>query len=170
MNNATTHARQLIQAIDAIAATNEELANLASHQRSAIAAMRHEDIHAIVQKQKLVGHTLADAEDKRRQAARDLTQSLGLHASTDIQDLARALGTIEPTLGQALLDAATRARHAIIDCQRQQGVVHAAATSIVAHLDGLARQVLAHLNKAGVYAATGAIAPARIPRGVDIVS
>lgn len=170
MTNPKAPAQQLIDAIDAIAHANNELAELARRQRRAIAAMHADEVRDIVARQRLVGHALADAEDKRKIAAHALASAMSLPKATAIHDLARALAAYEPTLGPALVDAAKRARHAILECQREQRVVHAAASGVASHLEGLARQVLAHLNKAGVYAATGAIARATLPRGVDIVS
>lgn len=170
MNEQATHANELLEAIRAIAQANEQLAELARQQRSAIASMQAQEVQNIVARQRLVGHALADAEDKRRHAADTLARSMVLPTQTNINDLARALSAHDAATGRSLLDEADRARSAILECQREQRVVHHAASSIVAHLDGLARQVMAHLNKAGLYAASGSIAATSVPRGIDLVS
>lgn len=161
---------RLIVAIDAITRANEALAELAAEQRGAISKMRSPDVGAIVARQREVGRELANAEEARRRETQHLCRALGLPDKASITDLSRAVGAHDRDVGQALADAASKARQAIQDCQKQQRVVHAAASGVVAHLDGLARQVHARLNQAGVYAASGALAGGQMLRGVDCVS
>ncbi len=161
---------RLIVAIEAIARANEELGELATEQRIAISKMQSPDVAAIVARQREVGRELADAEEARRRETGHLCRALGLPTGASIADLSRAVGAHDREVGQALAEAAGRARQAILDCQKRQRVVHAAATGVVAHLDGLARQVMARLNQAGVYAASGSLAGGQTPRGVDLVS
>lgn len=163
-------AERLVAAIDAIAATNATLAQLATEQRRAISAMRSQEVGAIVARQREVGRELADAEEARRQVAADLCAALKLPKGAALADLARAVGAHDRGAGRSINESADHARRAILECQRANGVVHAAATGVVAHLDGLARQVLARVNRAGVYAASGALAGGAAPRGVDLVS
>jgi hypothetical protein len=163
-------AGRLIAAIDAIARTNEALGELATEQRKAISKMRSPDVGAIVARQREIGKSLADAEEARRRETAHLCRALGLPTSASIADLSRAVGAHDRAIGQTLAEAAVRARQAILECQKRQRVVHAAATGVVAHLDGLARQVMARLNQAGVYASSGALAGEHTPRGVDLVS
>lgn len=163
-------ANRLVIAIDAIARANEALGGLALEQRQAITRMKSQDVGEIVSRQREVGRELADAEESRRHAVVSLCQALGLPKSASMADLSRAVGAHDRRVGQALSDAADHARRAILACQRDQRVVHAAASGVVAHLDGLARQVLAHMNRAGVYASSGAMAGGPAPRGVDLVS
>lgn len=143
---------------------------LAAEQRAAISKMRSHDVGALVARQREAGRALADAEEARRREAKALCRALGLPESASVSDLARAVSAHDTIVGQALGSAADRARRAILACQREQRVVRAAATGVMAHLDGLARQVLATMNKAGVYAATGALAAGQTHRGVDLVS
>lgn len=161
---------RLIVAIDAIARANEVLGELATEQRGAISNMKSPTVGEIVARQREVGRELANAEEDRRRETRHLCRAIGLPEGTSVADLVRAVGAHDRAVGQALGDAAGRAKQAILVCQKEQRVVHAAATGVMAHLDGLARQVLAHMNQAGVYAATGALAGGQTPRGVDLVS
>jgi|GEM_PF-6775626 len=170
MKSVIDTAGRLIVTIDAIARTNEALDALATEQRGAISKMRSPDVGAIVARQREVGRKLADAEEARRRETQYLCRALGLPDKASIADLSRAVGAHDRDVGQALADAAGRARRAILECQKQQRVVHAAAVGVIAHLDGLARQVHARLNQAGVYAASGALAGGQVLRGVDCVS
>lgn len=163
-------ANQLVVAIDAIARANEALGALAGEQRSAIARMRSTEVGEIAERQRAVGRELADAEESRRATVAALCRSLGLPEGASMADLCRAVGAHDAGVGRALRDAADHARRAILECQQRQRVVHAAADGVVAHLDGLARQMLAHMNRAGLYAASGALAGGQTPRGVDLVS
>ena len=166
----TSTATRLIASIEAIANANTRLAELAAEQRKAISKMDSGGVQAIVSRQRETGYALADAEESRRREAAALCSDLGLPTSASIQDMARALAAHDPLLGRSLREAADAGRKAILICQREQRVVRAAASGVMAHLDGLARQVLASVNKAGLYAATGAMASAGSPRGVDLVS
>lgn len=170
MKHVLEHANRLVVAIDAITRTNEALAVLAREQRSAIAGMRTDEVGEIVAKQREIGRELADAEESRRASVNALSQSLKLPAAASLTDLARAVERYDANVGKALATAADQARRAVLECREQQRVVHAAAGGVVAHLDGLARQVLAHVNRAGVYAATGALSGSQAVRGVDLVS
>jgi hypothetical protein len=163
-------ANALVEAIDAIGQANRALVALAAEQRKAISKMRSYEVGAIVARQREVGRELANAEEKRRAAVVKLCAALGLPPSAALADVARAVGAHDRATGQAISEAADRARRAILECQSAHRVVHAAATGVVAHLDGLARQVLARVNRAGVYAASGALAGGATPRGVDLVS
>ncbi|UYV13179.1 MAG: hypothetical protein NCW75_02570 [Phycisphaera sp.] len=170
MNMVIEATGRLIVAIDTIARINEVLGTLAAEQRGAISKMRSPDVGAIVARQREIGRQLATAEEDRRRETQHLCRALALPEGTSIADLVRAVGTHDRAVGQALGEAAGRAKQAILGCQKEQRVVHAAATGVMAHLDGLARQVLAHMNQAGVYAASGALAGGQTPRGVDCVS
>ena len=163
-------ANQLVVAIDAIARANEALAGLAGEQRRAISKMQTDEVGQIAERQRAVGRELADAEEARRQAVTDLCHALKLPQSASMADLSRAVGAHDTDVGRALRETADHARRAILDCQKHQRIVHAAAQGVMAHLDGLARQVLAHMNRAGVYASTGTLASGQTPRGVDLVS
>lgn len=163
-------AGRLITAIDAIALANEALGELATEQRGAISKMKSPDVGAIVARQREVGRELADAEEARRRETQHLCRALGLPDKASIADLSRAVAAHDREVGHSLAEAANRAKKAILACQKQQRVVHAAASGIVAHLDGLARQVHARLNQAGVYAASGTLAGGQMLRGVDCVS
>lgn len=168
--NPAAAASTLIEAIRAIAQANQQLAILAGEQRQAIARMAADRVQAVTEQQRQVGRELAQAEEDRRAQAAALAAALALPKSASIQDLAKALGRFDAQLAQDLTNAAKAARTAILACQGQQRVVHAAANGIVAHIDGLARQVMAKLNSAGIYAATGALNTAQTTRGVDLVS
>ena len=168
--NPSHAAGELIDAVNAIARANHDLATLAREQRKAISMMASEAVGGIVERQREAGRRLADAEVQRREAAAALARVLGLPEAAGLGDLIKALRPHDAERATALRTAADEARRAVLACQREQRVVQAAATGIVAHLDGLARQVLARMNQAGVYAATGAIAAAGTPCGVDLVS
>ncbi|MEQ8317361.1 MAG: hypothetical protein RIE77_07220 [Phycisphaerales bacterium] len=170
MTHVLEHANRLVVAIDAIARANDALASLARAQRSAIAGMRTSEVADVVAQQRAIGRELADAEESRRSAVRSLCQALKLPEAASLSDLTRAVGRHDADVGRALATAADHARKAVLECQGQQRIVHAAASSVVAHLDGLARQVLAHANRAGVYASTGALSGSHAVRGVDLVS
>lgn len=170
MSLAIDTAQRLIASINAITQANTALGVLAQEQRKAISKMDSVRVGAIVAQQREVGHALADAEESRRREVAALCRVLGLPASASINDVCRAIGAHDKLLGQSLRTAADEARKSILACQREQRVVQAAATGVMAHLDGLARQVLARVNRAGLYAATGALACGNSPRGVDLVS
>lgn len=170
MSTVVESARRLIAAIDAIARANAALGDLATEQRRAIARMDGQMVQGIVARQRAAGYELADSEESRRREVGVLCRALALPSSAGLKDIARAVAAHDRELGQALRSSADAARKAILDCQREQRVVQAAATGVMAHLDGLARQVLASVNRAGLYAATGAMACSATPRGVDLVS
>ena len=170
MSQVTEFASKLIDAIAAIRHANDALSELAAQQRKAIARMDSGGLAMINASQREAGRMLADAEESRRQRVGELARSLGLPPGASIDDLSRVLSTHDAALGQELRRSADEARRAILSCQREQRVVHEAATGVMAHLDGLARQVLAKVNKAGLYAATGTMAFSATPRGVDLVS
>ena len=170
MNARATAADGLVAALADIASANDDLATLAREQRKAIAMMATDAVAAINAQQRDAGRRLADAEVARRQHAADLGRALALPTSASLADITKALGQHDADRGDALRKASQTARNAVLSCQREQRVVHAAATGVVAHLDGLARQVLAKLNHAGLYAATGSLATGQAPRGVDLVS
>jgi len=170
MNDRTTAADGLIAALADIANANTDLATLAREQRKAIAMMATDAVAAIMTDQREAGRRLADAELARREHATALGRALGLPASASLTDMTKALAPHDAVRSESLRHAAVTARHAVLACQREQRVVHAAAAGVVAHLDGLARQVMAKLNHAGLYAASGSLAIGQSPRGVDLVS
>ncbi|GIW74918.1 MAG: hypothetical protein KatS3mg103_1440 [Phycisphaerales bacterium] len=170
MNDWHEPAAALIDAFRAVAQANHDLRDLADAQRRAISAMDARSLEAINHRQRQAGARLADAEALRRQHAQRLCHALGLPDVATLPDLARALGAHDPALGRSLAQAAEDARRAILDCQSKQRVVHAAATGVLLHLDGLARQLLARLNTAGLYAPSGALAGNARAAGVDVVS
>lgn len=170
MSEIVQSAHRLIEAVDAIAQANSSLGALAAEQRKAISKMDSQAVQGIVARQREAGYALADAEETRRREVGVLCKALRLPGSASMQDIVRAVAAHDKEQGQALRASADAARKAILACQREQRVVQAAATGVMAHLDGLARQVLASVNKAGLYAATGAMACSATPRGVDLVS
>ncbi len=165
-----TAAEGLTNALTAIAETNTQLATLAREQRKAIGMMATDAVAGITAQQREIGRALADAELARRQHAGALAQALGLPDSASLSDMTKALAAHDANRGEALRDAADTARRAILACQREQRVVHSAAAGVMAHLDGLARQVMAKLNHAGLYGATGSLAAGQSAMGVDLVS
>ncbi|MGD1915170.1 MAG: flagellar export chaperone FlgN [Phycisphaerales bacterium] len=170
MTERNSAADGLTAALTDIAEANTSLGTLAREQRKAIGMMATEAVAGITAQQRDAGRALADAELARRQHATALAQTLGLPGSASLSDITKALSAHDTNRGDALRDAADAARHAILACQREQRVVHTAAAGVMAHLDGLARQVMAKLNHAGLYAASGSLATGQSPRGVDLVS
>lgn len=160
----------LTTALAEIAEANTSLATLAREQRKAIGMMATEAVAGITAQQREAGRALADAELARRKHATALAYALGLPESASLSDMTKALAAHDPSRGDALHDTANASRRAILACQREQRVVHTAAAGVMAHLDGLARQVMAKLNHAGLYAATGSLTSGQSPRGVDLVS
>ena len=170
MTDRNTATDALTAALTAIKHANTSLATLAREQRKAIGMMATEAVAGITLQQREAGRALADAELARRQHATSLATALGLPESASLSDRIKALAAHDSTRGEALRVAADEARDAILACQREQRVVHNAASGVMAHLDGLARQVMAKLNHAGLYAATGSLATSQSAMGIDCVS
>ncbi|MEO1009326.1 MAG: flagellar export chaperone FlgN [Planctomycetota bacterium] len=163
-------ARQLTATIDAIAMINEELEALASRQRDAMRRVDADAVAGVTTAQRAAGEQLGGLEIERRRQAVALASALGVGAHWSLEDLSGALRALDADAADALDAAAARARSAVLAAQRRQRVVQAAASGLMAHLDGLARQVAARVSQAGTYAATGAIVTTSTAMGVDLVS
>ena len=103
---------------------------------------------------------IAEANTSLATLAREQRKAIGMMATEAVAGITAQ----QREAGRALADAElARRKHAT-------ALAYALGLPESAHLDGLARQVMAKLNHAGLYAATGSLTSGQSPRGVDLVS
>jgi len=168
--DAASAAEELAQAIDAIAADNDAMADIARDQRRALARLDAAAVARLSHRHQEIARALGAHEQLRRRAAGQLAAALGVDEGAAIDQLAAAADAAGHGCGSRLLSSASSARGAILRCQREQRVVRQAASGIASHMDGLFRQIAARLAAAGTYAPTGRVVGAVSASGVDLVS
>jgi hypothetical protein len=135
----------------------QELRGLAGEHREAIRRADTGAIGRAVARQTAVLQALADAEERRRALIAGATGVVTLPRTgraTTLSDVAAFVP--EPARGRLLALAAELKEH-MRAVQMQGTSLRAAATGLVAHMEGLMRQVGKQLSHAGTYSPRGVV-------------
>lgn len=151
-------AADLRDLLSSLLTEHETLAVLLQEQREAIRRADPDSLGSIAERHTRTLTRIADLESSRA----DLVRSWPLPATRTpgrpltLRDLARAL----PEPGRTdCLTLASRLRDALDSTKTAAGILRTASSSLLAHMEGLMRQVGRRLSHAGTYGRTGEVEP-----------
>lgn len=154
----------LERALDGLTTNYERLAELTRLQREAVRTADAAGIQAATREQQETLRIIAELDQQRA----DLAAQLAARVPASKLGGAATVSTIAASLpgrsGEGLRERAGRLRSAVEALRREQSVVRTATETVLAHLDGVMRQVTARLSaagsRAGTYGRAGVIAAA----------
>jgi len=151
--------------LDELIEAHEALLDAAVSHRSAISRADAAAMNESGDRQAAELARIASLDQRRRQlAAPFATRESGPKGPT-VRDLAAHLDEAERS---AVIERSDRLRELVERVQREHGTVRAAAESLVAHMEGLMRQVARRLSHAGTYGPQGVVGPDRVVSGIDL--
>ncbi len=151
---------------------HERLLAASIEQRQAVRGADPALVQRATQLQTESLHEIAALEDCRRELVADLTASMPRRAPgsgpVTLSELARMMPEPQRT---RLVELASRVRICVERAADEQRTLRAATGSLVAHMEGLMRQVARRLSHAGTYGRRGMVesVPA-VVSGLDLVS
>ena len=158
---APTPGQQLAGALDALIAAHERLLALAGEHRALLARVDGKGIEALTQRQAELVRQIATLEQQRRAAARAVLGAgpkRGGDPEPTIQQVRAALPEPERSAIGVLAD---RLRGLIERIRHEHRVLRRATGLMLAHMEGLMRQVGQALSHAGTYSRTGSVGAGR---------
>jgi hypothetical protein len=159
--------------LDELRAANERLHASSARQREAVRAANTRALDACAREQEDVARRLGALDARRRDLVARACSSLPTLAPRErsrvtLSDLAACA---PETRRGVLIRKATALRDFLHSVQHDIAGVRAATLSLMAHVEGIVRQVGRELSHAGTYTARGVVAPvAGIISAVDIRS
>lgn len=151
--------------LDELIEAHETLLGAAVSHRAAIARADAAAMGESADRQAGELARIAALDHRRRQlSAPFATRDHGAKGPT-IRDLAANLDEPERS---GVIERADRLRGLVERVRREHGTVRAAAESLVAHMEGLMRQVARRLSHAGTYGPGGVVGPDRVVSGIDL--
>ncbi|MEL7473561.1 MAG: flagellar export chaperone FlgN [Planctomycetota bacterium] len=161
---------RLERSLHELVQSHERLLELTVQHRAAIARSSAPELDALVRAQHTEIKRIAELEQHRRQAVRELVGGLPRRAPQPTIEtvLQRVAGEVRERIG----GLAERLRGLLTRLQRERAIVQRATASLVSHMEGLMRQVAASLSPSGAYAASGRVEAPRQPiaAGLDVTS
>jgi hypothetical protein len=160
----TSLASELDWLLDSFADQHEALLKHALAQRDAIRKADGSAVQSATDGQTAVVAALGRLEQRRRELVAWACQrhaALATRRATEITltDLARC---VEEPARTALIRKANDLKALIASVQQQTSTIKAATTSLLAHMEGLMRQVGRQLSHAGTYSSRGYVEPGGI--------
>ncbi len=168
----TTPAAALESLLTGLLEAHERLLAISFAQREAVRSADAARVQATGEAQAQVLGDIAALEDRRRVLVGELTagypRRTGNAGPVTLSELARQMPEPQRT---RLIELAFQVRKAVEAAADQQRTLKAATTSLLAHMEGLMRQVAQRLSHAGTYGRRGMIesAPA-VMSGLDLVT
>lgn len=163
---------QLETLLTGLLRAHEHLLDASSAQRDAVRTANPAAIQQASDRQANALRVIAALEDQRRALVNSMTAGLPRRAAgagpVTLTELANQMPEPQRT---RLIDLAARVRTAVELAANEQRTLKAATTSLVAHMEGLMRQVARRLSHAGTYGRRGMIesTPA-VVSGLDLLT
>lgn len=157
MKSATETEAQVSMMLRDLIGHHEQILEAVRDHRLALARADREAIAGCMRRQGELIERIRGLDEQRR----------GHFGQTvTVQDIAATLGE---AARRRVLDLGARLRELIEQVREEQAVVAVASRSLLAHMEGLLRQVAAKLNHAGTYGRLGRVeAGAQIVTGIDL--
>jgi hypothetical protein len=154
----------LERALDALTAQYEQLTDLSRRQREAVRTADAPGIQAVVREQQNALRVIAELDQQRADLAAQLAARVPASKAGGTATVSTIAACLPGRTGDGLRERAARLRSAVETLRREQSVVRAATETVLAHLDGVMRQVTARLAatgaRAGTYGRAGVVAAA----------
>jgi len=164
MNDVTERFESLLRLMIVL---HERMLDRVRDHRAAISLADTDGIRASLESQAELMNQIAAADQDRLVLITELAQTLGsrMPAHPTLSALAEQMP--EPELTVAL---SARLKTVMGELQRERGTVRAATESLLAHMEGLMRQVARKLSHAGTYGPQGAVCAGnqQVVSGLDV--
>lgn len=145
-----------------LVAVHQELLSLVRDHRRAISRADAAAIQECLSRQGMLGVRAQELEVRRREVIGSIAGS----STVKISDVAECL--TGESRGRMLI-LAERLRRTLAEVQRENGVIRAATSSLLSHIDGLMQQVARALSRAGTYGRQGRVEGGPVACGLDMV-
>ena len=146
----------------ALTTVHSELLDLVLEHRRAISRNDAAAIQDCLSRQGILATRILELERVRRQV---VSQLCG-RPDASITEVAKRLPETDRA---AVSAAAAKLKSVLTAIQRENGIVRAATTTLIAHIDGLMQQVARALSQAGTYGRKGRVETGGpVPCGLDM--
>lgn len=152
-------------------AQHETLLRLTTQHHEAIRQADPVGCERVMQGERATLAAIADLESRRQQLVKRAQAELRpLPPSiAKLSDLARCAPAYPEAIRTNLVEMAERLKGLVVRVQQEQNVVRVVSRVLLAHMEGLMRQVASSLSHSGTYAKSGAVAAgAPIVTSLDI--
>ncbi|TVQ63830.1 MAG: hypothetical protein EA378_00890 [Phycisphaerales bacterium] len=160
-------AQELERVLEGMLRVQTQLLEVTRRHRSAIARADCVEIGACVRTHGELLVAVQELEHRRRAVVGQLTSGTKASRTPTLTELAERLA--EPWRDRAM-GLAKQLRETVIRVGEEQRTVRLATESLLAHMDGLVRQIAKKLSHAGTYSARGVVEAGRqqVASGLDI--
>lgn len=150
---------ELESLLNALLSEQQALLSELKFHREALRKANGAAVQSSVDRQAGALRRIAALEDKRASLVKLAVASPGFKpaAGKPAVTLSQLASMVEEPARTRLIALAEQLRSVISDCQREQGTLKAATSSLVAHLEGLMNQVARRLSHAGTYGRRGVV-------------
>lgn len=147
MKEAAATAQRLDAVLRDLVAAHDELLELSRAHRRAISSADAPGLQRCVMRERDVASRVRDLE----RAGREIVGMIGQRSGDAPRTIREAARMIPGPAGRRVAEAADRLRDKVLELQRENRAVVMAARSMLAHMDGLIRQVGQRLSSDGTY-------------------
>ncbi|MDX2119215.1 MAG: flagellar export chaperone FlgN [Planctomycetota bacterium] len=153
MNQTTAIANRLTELLDALTREHETLLSLCGQHLEAIRQADHRNLAEVVQQQAMTLQRVAELEEERVSVVNDAMRELRpVPPSPTLTAIAQSLPAEQ---GKQVHAKAQRLRTLMQRLANEQNVVTLTTKALLAHMEGLMRQVARELSHAGTYCNKG---------------
>lgn len=161
--NSAAAADALEAVLTDLTASNAELLELVREHRRTMSSGDAAAIQECLSRQGILATRIADQERQRRHI---VTELAGRATAT----FAEVIPNLPESRRARIAEVSANLRTLLQTVQRENGVVRAAAHTLIGHIDGLMQQVARALSHAGTYGRQGRVeSVGPVPCGLDMV-
>lgn len=163
----------LERVLDGLIAQHTRLTELVAAQRAAVRAADAAAVEAAIRDQHATLRAVAELDQQRADLAEQLAARLPAARAGGRLTVSSIAAALPGRGGERLRELGAKLRATIETLRREQSVVRAAAETVLAHLDGVMRQVAGRVSAIGGAAATygrAGLVASPVPAAIDMTT